>query len=174
MEKIFLLVLIVASCKQEPIQKIPSNGFISGTNSEIKIGSQEAVEVFKKLDDAWAQLDYELIKSFIADEASLSFHDGYVAKTPQEFVDKIKLEVARVEAEGNTYDWTTNYAFALAATDDGSEETDVDTGDWVNAQFTSKNTNPESEIDSEIFYEYYHIVDKKVVSWNSFRKIINK
>ena len=84
------------------------------------------------------------------------------------------MEVARVEAEGNTYDWTTNYAFALAATDDGSEENDVDTGDWVNAQFTSKNTNPESEIDSEIFYEYYHIVDKKVVSWNSFRKIINK
>ena len=66
MKKILLLVLIISSCKQEPIQKIPSNGFISGTNSEIKIGSQEAVEVFKKLDDAWAQLDYELIKSFIA------------------------------------------------------------------------------------------------------------
>jgi hypothetical protein len=50
----------------------------------------------------------------------------------------------------------------------------LDKGDWVNAQFTSKSTNPNSKIDSEIFYEYYHIIDGKVVSWNSFRKIINK
>ena len=104
----------------------------------------------------------------------LSFHDGYVAKTPQEFVDKIKSEVARVESEGSSYEWITNFAFAVAATDDGSDENNLDTGDWVHAQFTSKNTNPDSKIDSEIFYEYYHIVESKVVSWNSFRKIINK
>ncbi len=174
MKKIVLVLLIVTSCGQEKVLKIPANGFISWTDSKIKMGSQDAVEVFNKLDAAWAKLDYELIKSYIADEATLSFHDGYVAKTPQEFVDKIKSEVARVEAEGSTYNWTTDYAFALAATDDGSDETDVDTGDWVNAQFTSKNTNPDSKIDSEVFYEYYHIVNGKVVSWNSFRKVINK
>ena len=79
----------------------------------------------------------------------LSFHDGYVAKTPQEFVDKIKSEVARVESEGSSYEWTTNFAFAVAATDDGSNE-NLDTGD-LHANLMS--TNPDSKIDSEIFYE---------------------
>ena len=174
MKKILFMLLVFASCSQKQVVKNSVNGFISGTESKAKIGSQDAVEVFKKLDNAWANLDYELIKTFIADEAMLSFHDGYVAKTPQEFVDKIKSEVARVESEGSSYEWTTNFAFSVAATDDGSDENNLDKGDWVHAQFTSKNTNPDSKIDSEIFYEYYHIVESKVVSWNSFRKIINK
>jgi hypothetical protein len=174
MKKIILMLLVFASCSQEQATNNPANGFISGTKSKVTIGSQDAVEIFKKLDNAWAKLDYELIKTFIADEAILNFHDGYVAKTPQEFVDKIKSEVTRVESEGNSYEWSTDYAFALAATDDGSADNDLDKGDWVNAQFTSKSTNPDSKIDSEIFYEYYHIIEGKVVSWNSFRKIINK
>ena len=168
------MLLVFASCGQQQAISHSTNGFISGTKSKVKMGSQDAVEVFKKLDNAWAKLDYELIKTFIADKAILSFHDGHLAKTPQEFVDKIKSEVARTESEGSSYEWTTDHAFALAATDDGSDENDLDKGDWVNAQFTSKNTNPDSKIDSEIFYEYYHIVEGKVVSWNSFRKIINK
>ena len=174
MKKLTLMFLVLASCTQKQSISNPSNGFISGTKSKVTIGSQDAVEIFKKLDNAWAKLDYELIKTFIADDATLSFHDGYVARTPQEFIDKIKSEVKRVESEGNSYEWTTDYAFALSATDDGSADNDLDKGDWVNAQFTSKSTNPDSKIDSEIFYEYYHFVDGKVVSWNSFRKIINK
>ena len=174
MKKLILTFLVFASCSQEQAINNSANGFISGTKSKVKMGSQDAVEIFKKLDNAWAKLDYELIKTFIANEATLNFHDGYVAKTPQEFVDKIKSEVARSEIEGSSYEWTTDYAFALAATDDGSDDNDLDKGDWVNAQFTSKNINPDSKIDSEIFYEYYHIVGGKVVSWNSFRKIINK
>jgi hypothetical protein len=114
------------------------------------------------------------MKTFIADAAYLSFDDGFVATTPQEFIDKIKTEVARTEAAGNNYEWTTNYAFALALTDDGDPETTSDTGDWVNAQFTSKTTNPDSEIDSEVIYEYYHIVDEKVTQWNQFKKTIKK
>jgi len=46
------------------------------------------------LDAAWAKRDYETLKTFIADEASLSFDDGFVATTPQEFIDKIKADAA--------------------------------------------------------------------------------
>ena len=53
-------------------------------------------------------------------------------------------------------------------------ETTGDNGDWVHAQFTSKTTNPDSEIDSEIIYEYYHIVEGKVTQWNQFKKTIKK
>ena len=119
-------------------------------------------------------LDYEKIKTFISDEAYLSFEDGFVATTPQQFVDKIKTEVAKKQAEGNNYEWTTNYAFALSQTDDGDDKTTGDVGDWVNAQFTSKTTNPDSEIDSEVYYEYYHIIEGKVTQWNQFKKIVKK
>ena len=169
-----ICVLFFVSCTQTIPKNAPSNGFIAGSDVHMKMGNPEAVEVFKKLDAAWAKLDYETIKTFIADDASLSFHDGFVAKTPQEFVDKIKSEVVKSQEEGNNYEWTTDYAFAIAVTDDDSDDTTVDTGDWVNAQFTTKHTNPDSEIDSEVFYEYYHIVDNKVTQWNSFKKTIKK
>ena len=169
-----ICVLFFVSCTQTIPKNAPSNGFIAGSDVHMKMGNPEAVEVFKKLDAAWAKLDYETIKTFIADDASLSFHDGFVAKTPQEFVDKIKSEVLKSQEEGNNYEWTTDYAFAIAVTDDDSDDSTVDTGDWVNAQFTTKYTSPDSEIDSEVFYEYYHIVDNKVTQWNSFKKTIKK
>ena len=110
----------------------------------------------------------------LSPEVQKMIDDGFVATTPQEFVDKIKAQVAKSLAEGNKYEWTTDYAFALALTDDEDDATSIDSGDWVNAQFTSKNTNPESEIDSEIIYEYYHIVDGKVMSWSQFKKTIKR
>jgi len=169
-----ICTLTLTSCSQNPPCETPTNGFLTETSSQVKMGSSEAVEVFKQLDAAWAIRDYETMKTFIADKAFLSFDDGFVATTPQEFVDKIKAEFTNTEAEGNSYQWTTDYAFALALTDDGSEDTTNDTGDWVNAQFTTKHTNPDSEIDSEIYYEYYHIIDGKVTAWNQFKKTIKK
>ena len=169
-----ICALFFVSCTQTVPQKVVTNGFIAGSDFHMKMGNPEAVEVFKKLDAAWAKLDYETIKTFIADDASLIFHDGFVAKNPQEFVDKIKSEVAKSQEEGNNYEWTTDYAFAIAVTNDDSDDTTVDTGDWVNAQFTTKHTSPDSEIDSEVFYEYYHIVNNKVTQWNSFKKTIKK
>ena len=61
MKKILFMLLVFASCSQKQVVKNSVNGFISGTESKAKIGSQDAVEVFKKLDNAWANLDYELI-----------------------------------------------------------------------------------------------------------------
>ena len=162
------------SCNETVPCETPTNGFLTGTDYKVKMGSSEAVEVFKQLDAAWAKLDYDAMKTLIAEEASFSFADGFVATGPQEFVDKIKAQVAKSIAEGNNYEWTTDYAFALALTDDGDDATSMDSGDWVNAQFTSKNTSPDSEIDSEVIYEYYHILDGKVTIWSQFKKTIKK
>jgi hypothetical protein len=166
--------LTLVSCVSPPPCETPVNGFLTGTSKQVKMGNTDAVNVFKQLDIAWANLDYEKMKTFIAEDAYLSFDDGFLATTPQEFIDKIKTEVAQTQAEGNNYEWTTNYAFALAQTDDGDDQTTGDIGDWVNAQFTSKTTNPDSEIDSEVIYEYYHIVEGKVTQWNQFKKTIRK
>jgi len=169
-----LCTITFTSCNQTPPCEVSINGFLTGADYKVKMGSSEAVEVFKQLDAAWAKLDYDAMRTFIAEEASFSFADGFVATGPQEFVDKIKAQVAKSLAEGNNYEWTTDYAFALALTDDGDDATSMDSGDWVNAQFTSKNSSPDSEIDSEIIYEYYHIVNGKVTSWSQFKKTIKR
>ena len=168
-----ICTLTFTSCNEKTPCDVPTNGFLTDTDFQVKMGSSSAVDVFNQLDTAWAKRDYEALKTFIADEASLSFDDGFVATTPQEFVDKIKADAVASETGGDNQ-WVTNYAFALTLTDDGSEETTIDTGDWVHEQFTTKITDPESDIDSEIYYEYYHIVDGKVTQWNQFKKTIKK
>lgn len=168
-----IFTLVFTSCAETTPCEVPTNGFLTGTDYQVKMGSSAALDVFNQLDAAWGKRDYELMKTFIADKASLNFDDGFVATSPQEFVDKIKNDEAASGTGGNNQ-WVTDYAFSLTLTDDGSEETTMDSGDWVNAQFTTENTDPDSDIDSDVYYEYYHIVDGKVTQWNQFKKTIKK
>jgi len=160
---VFISYLIFSCSNENLISKIPSNGFINGLDAKVMMGSESAVETFNKIDKAWADLDYDLLKTFIADDAEMKFADGNFAKGPDQFIERIKEWVKEVEeGDGNEYTWTTDYAFALALTEGE--------GDWVNAQFTSTHTNPESELTAEVFYEFYHIVDGKVQEWNQFKR----
>ena len=93
----------------------------------------------------------------------MRFYDGRVAVGPEEFVEMIKIWVTEIEEEkGNEYKWNTDYAFSLAVT--------TGEGDYVNAQFTSTHTNPDSELEAEVYYEYYHIIDGMVQGWNQFKR----
>ena len=165
MKKYFLIVItfFMFSCSDtDHVCEIQSNGFIDGMDGQVMMGSQSAVEVFKEMDKAWAALDYDKLKTFVADGAVMKFADGEVANGPDEFVEQIKREVVEIEEKGNDFTWNTDYAFSLAVT--------TGEGDWVNAQFTSTHTNPDSELEAEVFYEFYHIIDGKVQEWNQFKR----
>lgn len=166
MRNILLLSLLLASCtniNQVADCESPSNGFIDGIDGKVKMGSASALDVFNAMDKAWAELDYEKIKTFVADDAVMNFADGGQVTGPDEFVEYIKNWVIQVEEEdGNEYKWNTDYAFSLAIT--------TGEGDYVNAQFTSTHTNPDSELEAEVYYEYYHIVDGMVQGWNQFKR----
>ena len=165
MKKYFLIVItfFMFSCSDtDHVCEIQSNGFIDGMDGQVMMGSQSAVEVFKEMDKAWAALDYDKLKTFVADGAVMKFADGEVANGPDEFVEQIKREVVEIEEKGNDFNWNTDYAFSLAVT--------TGEGDWVNAQFTSTHTNPDSELEAEVFYEFYHIIDGKVQEWNQFKR----
>ncbi len=156
--------LIVVSCTTSD-QKCTenANGFIDGNDGQVKMGSQNAVDIFNEIDKAWADLDYETLKSYVAEDAEMRFHDGRVAVGPEEFIELIKIWVSEIEDEkGNEYKWNTDYAFSLAVT--------TIEGDWVNAQFTSTHTNPDSELEAEVIYEFYHIVDGKINEWSQFKR----
>ena len=158
-----MITFFMFSCSDtDHVCEIQSNGFIDGMDGQVMMGSQSAVEVFKDMDKAWAALDYDKLKTFVADGAVMKFADGEVANGPDEFVEQIKSEVVEIEEKGNDFKWNTDYAFSLAVT--------TGEGDWVNAQFTSTHTNPDSELEAEVFYEFYHIIDGKVQEWNQFKR----
>ena len=160
---VFISFIIFSCSSDNNISEVKSNGFINGIDAKVMMGSESAVEIFNKIDKAWADFDYDLLKTFIADDAEMRFADGNIAIGPEQFIERIKEWVKEVEEDdGNEYTWTTDYAFALALTEGE--------GDWVNAQFTSTHTNPESELSAEVFYEFYHILDGKVQEWNQFKR----
>ena len=159
-----LSILFIASCASSPQEcETKANGIIDGIEGQVTMGEQSSVEVFNQIDKAWAELDYETLKTFVAEGAEMRFEDGRVGVGPDEFIEIIKAWVSEVENEdGNEYTWNTDYAFSLAVTS-------ID-GDWVNAQFTSTHTNPDSELEAEVFYEFYHIVDGKIQEWSQFKR----
>ena len=61
MKKLLLLSLIglFISCGNQNCET-PSNGFIDGTGQSVTLGSESTVDVFKSIDKAWAERDYEL------------------------------------------------------------------------------------------------------------------
>ena len=164
---IFITLMLLSSCNNNPCNCItPSNG---GNGSvEIKMGSENGLDVFDAIDKAWASLDLETVKSYISDDAVMKFADGKVAVGGDEFVEMIQQEVEQWgEAE---YVWTTDYKFSLATTSDNDDSTNVDQGDWVNAQFTQELETPVDGNIRNVYYEFYHIIDGKVVSWSQFKR----
>ena len=155
--------LFIVSCSTSPQEcETKANGFIDGIEGQVTMGEQSSVEVFKQIDKAWAEFDYEALKTFVAEGAEMRFADGRVGVGPDEFIEIIKAWVLEIENEGNENTWNTDYAFSLAVTS-------ID-GDWVNAQFTQTHTNPDSKLEAEVFYEFYHIVDGKIQEWSQFKR----
>ena len=173
MKKLLLLSLItlfISCANQNQECETPSNGFIEGTELNIQMGEQNGVDIFKEIDAAWAEFNFEKVKNYVHDDAVMKFDDGRVATGGEEFVQSIKEWAEEDAALGNEQSWTTNYAFALAVSNDNDDSTNIDQGNWVNAQFTSTLKNPKGDVIREVFYEFYHIVDGKIASWNQFKR----
>jgi len=66
-----ICTFIFTSCNKTLPCETPTNGFLTATDYKVKMGSSEAVEVFKKLDAAWAKLDYDAMKTL---NSSINLH----------------------------------------------------------------------------------------------------
>ena len=133
-----------------------SNGFGPAEGQSIALGSEVTVDIFKRIDKAWAERDYETLKSYIAKDASMRFDDGTLVKGPKEFVKKIEKQYKEIE---KTYGWgwETISAFSVKAV--GAKDSSVrnQIGEWVNAQFRGK--------DGSITMEWYQIHEGKIIYW---------
>ena len=134
-----------------------SNGFIEGTEQSINIGSESTVDVFKKIDAAWATRDYETMKAHIADDGNYRFYDGTVVTNGEEFVAKVEQSYQEDLANEVAWEWTTDYAFAVFPSETGND-TWNEKGQWVNASFTGS--------DGSVVVEWYQIDGDQLISWS--------
>ena len=112
----------------------------------ISLGSQVTVNIFNRVDMAWAERDYETIKSYVAEGASMRFDDGTQVVGPKAFVKKIE----------KTYGWGWETISAFSIKGVGAKDPSVrnQIGEWVNPQFRGK--------DGSIAMEWYQANGKPV------------
>lgn len=91
MKKIILFITAISILSCSPTsEKLPdTNGFGPFEGQSVYLGDQSTVDVFMKIDAAWAARDYETLKEKITDGGRYNFEDGTSVSTAQEFVDKI-------------------------------------------------------------------------------------
>ena len=156
MKKLLFLIVILVSISA--CNNNSGNGFVNDSDLKFYIGSNSSVELFKVFDSAWKNLDYKLMKTMIADSISFEFHDGKIATNADEFIEIIKGDVAKRNAEGNSYTWTTDYALSVDLTPSKD-------GEWVNAGFTSVLDFPQDSIDKRIYNDWYFFNKGKLELW---------
>ena len=85
MEKIILFrtTFTILSCSPTR-EKLPdTNGFGPFEGQSVYLGDQSTVDVFMKMDAAWAARDYETLKEMITDGGRYNFEDGTSVSTAQ-------------------------------------------------------------------------------------------
>jgi hypothetical protein len=157
MKKLLLLSVLgifISCANQNQECDTKSNGFTSTEGEQVTMGSQESVDIFLKIDNAWKERDYDAIKSLVSDDAQFVNADGESFIGGQGFADYIEKDYQEtVVQNGQEWGWTINYAFAV-------KPTNTDRGEYVNARFTG----------NYIAEEWYQIKDGKLVSWHQTRR----
>ena len=68
-----ICLLMLASCVENDKNcVVESNGFAPFEGQTVMMGSQESVDVFKQIDAAWAAEDWDLLATFVADDANFN------------------------------------------------------------------------------------------------------
>ena len=157
-------LFLITACQTAPCEcEAKGNGFGPFEGQSIYIGSQETMDVFKAIDDAWSARDYELLKTFLVDGGTYSFADGTTVTNGDDFVSYIDGEYQEAMESGAEWGWTIDYAFPVYAA--GSDDPDAtnQNGEWINAQFTSAEGR---------YVEWYMIVDGKLSYFNQAKATI--
>ena len=164
---LFLSLVVIFSCntpKEEvEAQKERAIGFNTFL-PELKwhLGTEDAIQVVKKIDVAWAKEDYDEMRKYLADTAKFYFSDGRVAKSADKFIEILKKD----DNETPENSWTTDYAYSV---DLNPEEG----GEHVQAGFTVTELKDSVNVVTR-YHESYYIIEGKLVTWNSFDMDVKK
>ena len=115
MKKLLLLSLIglfISCANQNQECETPSNGFIEGTGQSVTLGSEASIDVFKAIDKAWTDRDYETLKTLISNDGNFTHDDNTVSTNAEEFIAHIEAGYQTSLENGEEWGWVTNFAFS--------------------------------------------------------------
>lgn len=164
---LFSMSLIFNSCINSTNDcVVKSNGFTKNQGQTIMMGSQSTVDIFKEIDKAWADRDYEALKTFISNNAELEFEDGQIAKNGEEFTAILESKYQEsLSDENKEWAWVNTYAFAIKPSKPEGSNFDNNRGEWVTAGFEG----------SDGFYmEWYQIENGKLLKWSQTKRSQSK
>tara|TARA_B100001996_G_scaffold337297_1_gene289085 strand:- start:1790 stop:2302 length:513 start_codon:yes stop_codon:yes gene_type:complete len=160
------LICLFMSCNDNTHKcEVPTNGFGPYEGQTIYMGSESTIDVFKQIDVAWTNRDYETLKSLISDGGNFTFEDGTNVSTGDEFTSKIEKEYQESLEKGQEWGWKIDYAFAVHPKGSDDPNATNQKGEWVNAQFSGQDG---------IYIEWYQIVNGKLVRWNQAKAQLPK
>ena len=158
---IIVLSTLFINCSNSLEMEQLSSGYIFA-DQKVMIGSDETVEVFKQIDKAWLERDYDAIRSLVAEDARLVFASGDIGEGPEDLIKLIESEYQQSIENNEEWSWD-SYAFSVKVTPT-EEKIANETGEWVLAEFWTEESN---------IIEWYQIHDSKLISWNQFRRTRN-
>ena len=165
MKKLLLLSLIglfISCASQNEECETPSNGFIEGTGQSVTLGSEASIDVFKAIDKAWTDRDYETLKTLISNDGNFTHDDNTVSTNAEEFIAHIEAGYQTSLENGEEWGWVTNFAFSVKPTKSEDGDYANENGEWVCARFTGSN--------GDVYEEWYQIVDGQLAMWSSAKR----
>jgi hypothetical protein len=164
---VYLLVMaLMVSCNTQTAEAEAAEERSIGFNTflpEYKwhLGTEQAIDVVKKIDVAWAKKEYDAMRPFLSDTAKFYFADGRFADSPDGFI-----EILSEDDDDSESTWTFDYAFSV----DLNPETG---GEHVQAGFTGTEVKDSVEVHTR-YHESYYIIEGKVVTWNQYDMDVKK
>ena len=160
MKKILIIIFsaLCISCSDNVAVQQDSSGYIFD-GQKVMIGSDETVEIFKQIDKAWLERDYDALRSLVAEDARLIFASGDVGQGPEDLISLIEAEYQQSVDNDENWGWD-SYAFSVKVTPTDANRAN-ETGEWVLAEFWTEESN---------VIEWYQISEGKLISWNQFRR----
>ena len=97
-----LATLLMANCSNSERSMGFTNWSDDGKEYKFFLGTDQAVQVVRDLDKAWAERDYEGMRAFLSDTAKFYWPNGVIHNGTDDFIDAISANEVSENA------WTLN------------------------------------------------------------------
>ena len=149
---------------EEPERAVGMSDWAGVEDMKWHIGTQDAVDVAKNMDSAWKAKDYETMRTFISDTATITATNGFTFDSPDEFIESRKRRDSAITSNGATFDWKFTNLFSV--------DLDPTTGgEHVHVDYYGMYTKDGKEDNFRVMNRYY-VIDGKIVVWNSYSQEI--
>ena len=156
---IFTVAIFIFSCNT-PERSVGMTAWEGVEDMKWHIGTQSAVDVAKAMDAAWQERNYDEMRTYISDTATLTASNGYTFESVDAFIESRKSNDSVRDSNGSTFEWSFTNLFSV----------DLDPatgGEHVHADYFGTYTE-DGKADNFRVMNRYYIVDGKIVMWNSY------